>query len=145
MLWIEIFGLEDSVWVYLYTLGVFLRLWYTLPINRQGVNIMTRIIMLGTYSSAGLKGLISGSDRRAAVQALMSAVGGTCHDIHFTRGKYDVVVDCTLPSQEAVMGAAAAIKASGGFEIAEYVEIVDIEAVKAEAQKIAKAYAPPNS
>lgn len=106
---------------------------------------MTRIIMLGTYSSVGLKGLISGSDRRAAVQALMSAVGGKCHDIHFTRGKYDVVVDCTLPSQEAVMGAAAAIKASGGFEIAEYVEIVDIEAVKAEAQKIAKAYAPPNS
>ena len=145
MPWIEIFGLEDSVWVYLYTLGVFLRLWYTLPINRQGVNTMTRIIMLGTYSSAGLKGLISGSDRRAAVQALMSAVGGTCHDIHFTRGKYDVAVDCTLPSQEAVMGAAAAIKASGGFEIADYVEIVDIDAVKAEAQKIAKAYAPPNS
>ena len=50
---------------------------------------MTRIIMLGTYSSAGLKGLISGSDRWAAVEALMSAVGETCHDIHFTRGKYD--------------------------------------------------------
>ena len=106
---------------------------------------MTRIIMLGTYSSAGLKGLISGSDRRAAVEALMSAVGGTCHDIHFTRGKYDVVVDCTLPSQNAVMGAAAASKASGGFEIADYVEIVDIDAVRTEAQKIAKAYAPPNS
>ena len=105
---------------------------------------MTRIIMLGTYSIAGLKGLISGSDRRAAVEALMSAVGGTCNDIHFTRGKYDVVVDCTLPSQNAVMGAAA-IKASGGFVIAAYVEIVDIDAVKTEAQKIAKAYVPPNS
>jgi uncharacterized protein with GYD domain len=106
---------------------------------------MTRIIMLGTYSSAGLKGLISGSDRRAAVEALMAAVGGTCHNIHFTRGKYDVVVDCTLPSQESVMGAVAAIKASGGFDLTDYVEIVNIEAVKAEAQKIAKAYAPPNS
>ena len=40
---------------------------------------------------------------------------------------------------------AAAIKASGGFEIADYVEIVDIDAVKTEAQKIAKAYATPNS
>ena len=28
------------------------------------------------------------------------------------------------------MGAAAGIKASGGFEIADYVEIVDIDAVK---------------
>ena len=75
----------------------------------------------------------------------MSAVGGTCHDIHFTRGKYDVVVDCTLPSQNAAMGAAAAIKASGCLEIADYVEIVDVDAVTTEAQKIAKAYAPPNS
>lgn len=106
---------------------------------------MIRIIMLGGYSSAGLKGIISGSDRRAAVESLMSAVGGTCHAIHFTRGKYDIVVDCSLPSYEAVMGAVVAIKASGGFELADYVEIVDIEAVKAEAQKIAKAYAPPNS
>ena len=101
--------------------------------------------MLRTYSRAGLKDLISGSDRRAAVEALMSAVGGMCHDIHFTRGKYDVVVDCTLPSQYAAMGAAAAIKASGCLEIADYVEIVDIDAVTTEAQKIAKAYAPPNS
>jgi len=43
------------------------------------------------------------------------------------------------------MGAAAGIKTSGGFEIADYVEIVDIDAVKTEAQKIAKAYAPPKS
>ena len=43
------------------------------------------------------------------------------------------------------MGAAAAIKASGCLEIADYVEIVDIDAVTTEAQKIAKAYAPPNS
>jgi len=42
---------------------------------------MTRIIMLGTYSSAWLKGLILGSDRRAAVEALMCAVGGACHDV----------------------------------------------------------------
>lgn len=101
--------------------------------------------MLGTYSSGGLKDLIPGSDRRAAVEALMSAVDGTCHDIHFIRGKYDVVVDCTLPSQNAAMGAAAAIKASGCLEIADYVEIVDVDAVTTEAQKIAKAYAPPNS
>ena len=43
------------------------------------------------------------------------------------------------------MGVAAAIKASGCLEIADYVEILDIDAVKAESQKIAKAYAPPNS
>lgn len=91
--------------------------------------------MLGTYSRAGLKDLISGSDRRAAVEALMSAVGGMCHDIHFTRGKYDVVVDCTLPSQNAAMGAAATIEASGCFEIADYVEIVDIDAVTTESPK----------
>jgi uncharacterized protein with GYD domain len=125
-------------------LGERIKLCYDIPIKNRETHKMTRIIMLGSYSSAGLKGLISGSDRRAAVEALMAAVGGTCHDIHFTRGKYDVVVDCSLPSQEAVMGAVAAIKASGGFDLADYVEIVDIEAVKAEAQKIAKAYAPPN-
>ena len=41
-----------------------------------GENIM-KMILLGKYTANALAGLIAGSDRKAAVEALLSQIGGT--------------------------------------------------------------------
>ena len=51
-----------------------------------------KAILLGTYTPNALKGLIAGSDRKAAVEAILNEVGGALESLSFTRGEYDVVV-----------------------------------------------------
>ena len=40
---------------------------------------------------------MSGSDRKAAVESALAAIGGTLEHLAFTRGEYDVVVTATVP------------------------------------------------
>ena len=99
-----------------------------------------RILLLGKYAPHALKGLIGGSDREAAVKKLMNAVGATADYVAFVRGKYDVVVRAEVKDQETVMGLALAIKASGAFEEADYLEEIDMPSVVSVAKKAASAY-----
>ena len=100
------------------------------------------IILLGTYNPAALKGLMSGSDRRAAVDSALAAVGGTVEHLAFTRGGYDVVVRATVPDSTSLIGLVVAIKATGAFEKADYLEEIDMSAVLDAAGKVA--YTPPS-
>jgi len=100
------------------------------------------IILLGTYNPAALKGLMSGSDRRAAVDGALAAVGGTVEHLAFTRGGYDVVVRATVPDSTSLIGLVVAIKATGAFEKADYLEEIDMSAVLDAAGKVA--YTPPS-
>ena len=99
------------------------------------------IMFLCTYTPAALKGLMSGSDRKAAVESALAAVGGTLEHLAFTRGEYDVVVTATVPDSARLIGLAVTIKATGAFEKAIYLEEIDILAVLDVANKIA--YTPP--
>ena len=101
------------------------------------------IILLGTYNPAALKGLMSGSDRRAAVESALAAVGGTVEHLAFTRGGYDVVVRATVPDSTSLIGLVVAIKATGAFEKADYLEEIDMSAVLDAANKVA--YTPPTN
>ena len=69
------------------------------------------ITLLGAYTPAALKGLMSGSDRKAAVESALAAVGGTLEHLAFTRGGYDVVVRATVPDSTSLVGLVVAIKA----------------------------------
>ena len=89
-----------------------------------------KAILLGTYTANALKGLMAGSDRKAAIEALLNEVGGSLESLSFTRGEYDVAVVAT------------AIKASGAFEKATYLEELDIADVIGVASKAADACAP---
>ena len=51
-----------------------------------------RTIFLGCYAPHALKGLIGGSDRKAAINALLDSTGGKLESLSFTRGEYDVVL-----------------------------------------------------
>ncbi len=99
-----------------------------------------KALLLGKYAPHALKGLIAGSDREAAIKKLMDAVGGTADYIAFVRGKYDVVVRIEVKDQETAMGLVTAIKASGAFEEADYLEEVDMPRVIEAAQTAASVY-----
>ena len=72
-----------------------------------------KAIVLGAYTPNALKGLMSGSDRKAAVAAILNEVGATLESLTFTRGEYDVVVTANFPDATSLIGVATAIKASG--------------------------------
>ena len=101
-----------------------------------------KALLLGTYNPRALKGLMSGSDREAAVNAMMEAVGGSVESIHFVRGKYDVVVEISVPHHKALLGVTTALKASGAFKSADYLEYLDLDPILEQANKVAKAYTP---
>ena len=101
------------------------------------------IILLGTYNPAALKGLMSGSDRRAAVDSALAAIDGTVEHLAFTRGGYDVVVRATVPDNASLIGLVVAIKATGAFEKADYLEEINMSAVLDAANKVA--YTPPTN
>ena len=88
---------------------------------------------------------MGGSDRMAAVKAVVEAAGGTVNMVSFTRGPYDIVVDMDLPSQEMMMGAMATVDASGSMSETMYLECVDGDPICDAARSIATAYKPANA
>ena len=60
----------------------------------------------------------------------------------FTRGAYDVVVEVSAPTHDALMGVTTALNASGAFESPDYLEYVNIETISEQAKKVGAAYKP---
>ncbi len=104
-----------------------------------------RCLFFGKYTPDSIKGILSGSDRMAAVKAVVEAAGGSVNMVSFTRGPYDVVVDMNLPSQEIMMGAMATVEASGSMSNTMYLECVEGDPVWEAARSIASAYKPANA
>lgn len=101
-----------------------------------------RTIFLGCYAPHAVKGLIGGSDREAAIVALLDSVGGTLESLMFTRGEYDVAVVTEMPDQNTGVGLTMAIQASGAFTKITVLEELDMNPVLAAAQKAAQIYEP---
>ena len=55
---------------------------------------------MASYAPEGVKGIIGGSDRIAAVEQVVSAAGGTLNHVSFVRGPYDIIVDMELPDAD---------------------------------------------
>lgn len=101
-----------------------------------------RTIFLACYAPHAVQGLIKGSDREAAVKALLDSVGGKLESMMFTRGEYDIAVIADVPDQSAGMGLTMAIQASGAFTKMTILEELDMASVISAAQKAAKVYEP---
>ena len=101
-----------------------------------------RTIFLACYSPNAFKGLIKGSDRKAAVEALLTSVGGSLESLMFTRGEFDIAVIADLPNRNAGMGLAMAVHASGAFTRLSVLEELDMNKVAPAARKAAKVYQP---
>jgi len=101
-----------------------------------------RIIFLACYSPDAMKGLIEGSDRKTAVEALLGSVGGELESLMFTRGEFDIAVVAEMPDRDTGMGLTMAIGASGAFTKISILEELDMEAVLPAARIAAKIYKP---
>lgn len=104
-----------------------------------------RCIFLGKYTAESIKGIMGGSDRMAAVKAVVAAAGGSINNMSFTRGPFDVIVDVEMPSAEMMLGSMATIQASGSMEDLMYLECVEGDPIWDAARTIAAAYKPANA
>ena len=105
---------------------------------------MSIFVSLGIYSQKGADGIINGqSDRRAAMETLVSSVGGKLIDYHITRGQYDFVMITEADSFEAMAACALKAKAAGTLSEAITLESVDINKVREIGKKVN--FSPPTS
>ncbi|MBI28270.1 MAG: hypothetical protein CMI95_00025 [Pelagibacteraceae bacterium] len=92
---------------------------------------MTIFVQLGIYSNKGADGIINGeSDRKAAMEKMLSSVGAKLLEYHITRGKYDFVLLSEANSFESVAACALKAKASGTLSEAITLEAVDLNKVR---------------
>ena len=105
---------------------------------------MSIFVSLGIYSQKGADGIINGqSDRKAAMETLVSSVGGKLIDYHITRGQYDFVMITEANSFEAMAACALKAKAAGTLSEAITLESVDINKVREMGKKVN--FSPPTS
>ena len=105
---------------------------------------MTIFISLGIYSQKGADGIINGtSDRKAAMEKMLSSVGAKLIDYHITRGQYDFVMLSEADSFESVAACALKAKAAGTLSDAVTLESVDLNIVREMGNKVD--FSPPTS
>ena len=103
---------------------------------------MKIFISLGIYSQKGADGIINGSsDRRAAMEKMLSSVGAKLIDYHITRGQYDFVMITEVDSFEAMAACALKAKAAGTLSEAITLESVDLDKVRDMGNKVD--FSPP--
>ena len=101
-------------------------------------------ISLGIYSQKGADGIINGdSDRKAAMEKMVSSVGGKLIDYHITRGQYDFVMITEADSFESMAACALKAKAAGTLTEAVTLESVDLNKVREMGNKVD--FSPPTS
>ncbi len=101
-----------------------------------------RAIYLVNYASNAVGGLIRGSDREAAVNAVMESVGGKLESIIFTRGEFDAVVIVDVPDRNTAVALAMAVETSGDFKRNSLLEELDMKQIIPIAQNVVKVYEP---
>ena len=105
---------------------------------------MSIFISLGIYSQKGADGIINGdSDRKAAMEKMVSSVGGKLIDYHITRGQYDFVMITEAESFESMAACALKAKAAGTLTEAVTLESVDLNKVREMGNKVD--FSPPTS
>ncbi|MER8688999.1 MULTISPECIES: GYD domain-containing protein [unclassified Mesorhizobium] len=102
-----------------------------------------KVTILGNYPPHAYKGLIQGSDREAAIKAILESVGGKVSGMMFTRGAYDIVVNAEVPDQADGMDLALAVRASGWVNDLVVLEELDMKAVLAAAKRLPAFTSPP--
>jgi uncharacterized protein with GYD domain len=76
---------------------------------------MARFLFQGTYSREGAQGLLreGGSKRRAAVEALITNLGGRLEAFYYGFGETDLYMIVELPDNSAAASASLIVVASG--------------------------------
>lgn len=97
---------------------------------------MSKYLIEASYTGDGVKGVLKegGSARRAAVEQLVKAAGGTVESYYFVFGEDDVIVVVDLPDNATMAAVSLAISATGSVTTAVRVlltpEEIDVAAHK---------------
>ena len=80
---------------------------------------MPKYLVQGSYTLEGVKGLIKdgGSGRRAAVEKMMSKLGGKLESLYFAFGDNDVYAIVEVPDNQTATAFALAVNQSGAVNI----------------------------
>lgn len=80
---------------------------------------MAKYLIQANYSAEGVKGLLKsgGSSRRAAIEELMSSVGGKVEAFYFAFGETDAIVIADLPDNVAAAASSLIANSSGAVSV----------------------------
>ena len=105
---------------------------------------MKTFISLGIYSQKGADGIINGSsDRKIAMEKMLSSIGAKLIDYHITRGHYDFVMISEADSFESVAACALKAKAAGTLSEAITLESINLNLLRDIGNKVD--FSPPTS
>ena len=94
--------------------------------------------IMGNYTEKAFQGFMQDptSDRKAVVEQLTKAVGGTIHSMDIVRGSYDFIVVTDIGAFENFAAIKLVVEASGAVENLTMLEAIDFGKATAKASKI---------
>ena len=99
--------------------------------------------IMGNYTEKAFQGFLKDpkSDRKAVVEQLTKAMGGTMHSMDIVRGSFDFVVVAEMPSFDDFAAIKLVVEASGAVENLTMLEAIDFTKATTKASQIG--YKPP--
>ena len=106
---------------------------------------MPRYLFVGTYTPQGAKGVLAagGTARRAAIETMVSSLGGRVESFYFAFGSDDVYTIVELPDARTATAIALTVNGSGAISLRTVV-LMTPEEVDAAAQ-VHPDYTPPSA
>ena len=99
--------------------------------------------IMGNYTEKAFQGFMKDptSDRKAVVEQLTKAVGGTIHSMDIVRGSYDFIVVTEVGSFDYFAAIKLVVESSGAVKNMTMLEAIDFTKATTKASKIG--YKPP--
>ena len=106
---------------------------------------MAKFYLMGNYTAKAFQGFIANpdTDRRAAINAVASAIGGKVIDYDIVRGSYDFILKLEAPNFESMAAAKLATEATGAVTNITIMEPININNAAKLAGKAAASYKVP--
>ena len=94
--------------------------------------------IMGNYTEKAFQGFLKDptSDRKAVVEQLTKAMGGTMHSMDILRGSYDFVVVAEMPSFDDFAAIKLVVEGSGAVKNLTMLEAIDFTKATSKASKI---------
>ena len=95
--------------------------------------------IMGNYTEKAFQGFLKdpSSDRKAVVDQLTKAMGGTMHSMDIVRGSYDFIVVAEMPSFDDFAAIKLVVESSGAVKNLTMLEAIDFTKATTKASKIA--------
>ena len=98
-----------------------------------------KAFIMGNYTEKAFQGFLKdpSSDRKAVVEQLTKAMGGTFHSMDIVRGSYDFIVITEMQSFEDFAAIKLVVESSGAVKNLTILEAIDFTKATTKASKIA--------